>query len=56
MTAEEIVLIIASGYWELSGEKIRYDYNRYKTLCEKYVQENTHGPIQPYEHDFYDDF
>lgn len=58
MTAEQIIAFIANDYWELSSEKIRFQYNQYKQMCKDYLKEHNEGPISHSgEYDtFHDDF
>ena len=37
---EKMVRFIASDYWELSHEKIRWLYTEYKTKCRELIKED----------------
>ena len=37
---EKLVHYIASDYWELSHDKIRWLYTEYKTKCRKLIEED----------------
>lgn len=38
---EKLVRFIASDYWELSHEKIRWLYTEYKTKCRELIKEDS---------------
>ena len=38
---EKLVKFIASDYWELSHDKIRWLYTEYKERCRKLIEEDT---------------
>ena len=37
---EQLVQFIASDYWELSHDKIRWLYTEYKTKCRELIKED----------------